>query len=143
MASIESLGLGSGVLTNDLVEQIIGAEREAADKRFDRDEEILDARITAYGEIHSLTASLHSATTALSLPSSAGATVATSSDESILTTEASILAEPGTYSVEVLNTAKAHSLVTDTYSTVGAEVGTGRMYTVSYTHLTLPTIYSV
>jgi flagellar hook-associated protein 2 len=135
MASIESLGLGSGVLTNDLVEQIIGAEREAADKRFDRDEEILDARITAYGEIHSLTASLHSATTALSLPSSAGATVATSSDESILTTEASILAEPGTYSVEVLNTAKAHSLVTDTYSTVGAEVGTGRMY-ISFGEIT-------
>lgn len=128
MASIESLGLGSGVLTNDLVEKIVGAEREAADKRFDREEEILDARITAYGEINSLTSVLHSATTALSLPSTAGATTATSSDESILTTEASILAEPGTYNVEVSKTAKANSLATDSFSSQGAVIGTGRIY---------------
>ena len=127
MAAIESLGLGSGVLTNDLVEQIIGAEREASDKRFDRDEQILDARITAYGEIKSLASTLQSATSALSLPSTAGSTTATSSDDSILTTEASILAEPGTYSVEVLNTAKAHSVVTDAYSSIDEIMGTGQI----------------
>ena len=104
MAAIESLGLGSGVLTNDLVEKIVGATREASDKRLERDETILDARITAYGEIKSLASTLQSATSALSLPSTAGSTTASSSDEAILTTEASILAEPGTYSVEVLNT---------------------------------------
>ena len=125
MAAIESLGLGSGVLTNDLVEKIVGAEREASDKRLDRDEEILDARITAYGEIKSLASTLQSATSALSLPSTAGSTTASSSDEAILTTEASILAEPGTYSVEVLNTAKAHSVVTDAYSSIDENIGTG------------------
>jgi flagellar capping protein FliD len=125
MAAIESLGLGSGVLTNDLVEKIVGAEREASDSRLDRDEKILDARITAYGEIKSLASILQSATSALSLPSTAGSTIATSSDESILTTEASILAEPGTYSVEVLNTAKAHSVVTGAYSSYDEIIGTG------------------
>lgn len=135
MASIESLGLGSGVLTNDLVEKIVGAEREAADKRFDRDEKILDARITAYGEIKSLTSSLHSATTALSLPSTAGATTATSSDESILTTEASILAEPGTYNVEVLNTAKAHSVVSDSFSSFSENIGIGKIH-ISFGEIT-------
>ena len=135
MAAIESLGLGSGVLTNDLVEKIVGAEREAVDKRFERDETILDARITAYGEIKSLVSSLQVATSALALPSTAGATTATSSDESILTTEASILAEPGTYSVEVSNTAKAHSLVTDTFSGVGEEIGSGRIY-ISFGEIT-------
>ena len=127
MAAIESLGLGSGVLTNDLVEKIVGAEREASDKRLDRDEKILDARITAYGEIKSLASILQVATSALSLPSTAGSTTASSSDESILTTEASILAEPGTYSVEVLNTAKAHSVVTDTYSSYDEIIGTGEI----------------
>mgnify|MGYP000695121937 FL=1 len=127
MAAIESLGLGSGVLTNDLVEKIVGAEREASDKRLDRDEEILDARITAYGEIKSLASTLQSATSALSLPSTAGSTTASSSDEAILTTEASILAEPGTYSVEVLNTAKAHSVVTDAYSSIDEIIGTGEI----------------
>ena len=127
MAAIESLGLGSGVLTNDLVEKIVGATREASDKRLERDETILDARITAYGEIKSLASSLQSATSALSLPSTAGSTTASSSDEAILTTEASILAEPGTYSVEVLNTAKAHSVVTDAYSSIDEIIGTGEI----------------
>lgn len=127
MAAIESLGLGSGVLTNDLVEKIVGAERAAADSRFEREETILDARITAYGEIKSLASSLQVATSALSLPSTAGSTTASSSDESILTTTASILAEPGTYSVEVLNTAKAHSVVTDAYSSYDEIIGTGEI----------------
>ena len=127
MAAIESLGLGSGVLTNDLVEKIVGAEREASDKRLDRDEEILDARITAYGEIKSLASTLQVATSALALPSTVGSTTASSSDEAILTTDASILAEPGTYSVEVLNTAKAHSVVTDAYSSIDEVVGTGEI----------------
>ena len=127
MAAIESLGLGSGVLTNDLVDKIVGAEREAADKRFEREETIIDARITAYGEIKSLASTLQVATSALSLPSTSGSTTATSSDESILTTEASILAEPGTYSVEVLNTAKAHSVVTDAYSSIDEIIGTGEI----------------
>ena len=127
MASIESLGLGSGVLTNDLVEKIIGAEREAADKRFDRDEEILDARITAYGEIQSLTSTLQSATNALALPTTAASTLANSSDETILTATASSLAEPGVYNVEVLNTAKSHSVVTDAYSSFDEIIGTGQI----------------
>ena len=127
MADIESLGLGSGVLTNDLVDKIVGAEREAADKRFEREETIIDARITAYGEIKSLASTLQVATSALSLPSTSGSTTASSSDESILTTEASILAEPGTYSVEVLNTAKAHSVVTDAYSSIDEIIGTGEI----------------
>ena len=127
MAAIESLGLGSGVLTNDLVEKIVGAERESSDKRLERDEKILDAKITGYGEIKSLASTLQSATSALSLPSTAGSTTASSSDESILTTEASIFAEPGTYSVEVLNTAKAHSVVTDAYSSIDEIIGTGEI----------------
>ena len=127
MADIESLGLGSGVLTNDLVDKIVGAGREAADKRFEREETIIDARITAYGEIKSLASTLQVATSALSLPSTSGSTTASSSDESILTTEASILAEPGTYSVEVLNTAKAHSVVTDAYSSIDEIIGTGEI----------------
>ena len=127
MAAIESLGLGSGVLTNDLVEKIVGATREASDQRLERDETVLDARITAYGEIKSLASTLQSAASALSLPSTAGSTTASSSDESILTTEASILAEPGTYSVEVLNTAKAHSVVTDAYSSIDEIIGVGQI----------------
>ena len=54
MASIESLGLGSGVLTTDLVEQIITAEKEVSELRLDRRQELIEAKITAYGEIKGL-----------------------------------------------------------------------------------------
>ncbi|WP_419813317.1 flagellar filament capping protein FliD [Bacterioplanoides sp.] len=127
MAAIESLGLGSGVLTNDLVDQIIGAEREASELRLDREETIVDAKITAYGEIQSLADRLKSAAGSLASPSEAGSTLASSSDESILTATGSVLADPGTYNIEVLNTAKSHSLVTGTYSSFNENIGTGEI----------------
>lgn len=127
MAAIESLGLGSGVLTNDLVDKIIGAEREASELRLDREETIVDAKITAYGEIQSLADKLKSAAGALASPSEAGSTIATSSDESILTATGSALADPGTYNIEVLNTAKSHSLVTAAYSSFNEIIGSGEI----------------
>ena len=127
MAAIESLGLGSGVLTNDLVDKIIGAEREATELRLDREETILDAKITAYGEIQSMTDKLKAAAGALASPSESGSTVASSSDDTILTATGSALADAGSYNVEVLNTAKSHSLVTASYSSFNEIIGTGEI----------------
>ena len=127
MAAIESLGLGSGVLTNDLVDKIIGAEREATELRLDREETIIDAKITAYGEIQSLTDKLKAAAGALASPSESGSTVASSSDDTILTATGSALADAGSYNVEVLNTAKSHSLVTASYSSFNEIIGTGEI----------------
>ena len=127
MASIESLGLGSGVLTTDLVEQIISAEREVSDLRLDSKQELVEAKITAYGEIQSLMSAVQSAASALSSPSLIGSTTATSSAEDILTATTSALSEPGTYNVEVLNTAKSHALATDSYSSFDEIIGTGKL----------------
>ncbi len=127
MASIESLGLGSGVLTTDLVEKIISAEKEVANLRLDRRQELVEAKITAYGEIQSMMAKVQSAANSLSSPSLVSSTTATSSDEDILTATTSSLSEPGTYNVEVLNTAKSHSLATQTYSSFDEIIGTGKL----------------
>ncbi|WP_221801392.1 flagellar filament capping protein FliD [Oceanobacter mangrovi] len=127
MATIESLGLGSGVLTSDLVESIIGAEREAADLRLDAEAELVEARITAYGEVKSLLSSIDSAVSALASPSEAASTIASSSNESILTATTSSSATPGTYTVEVQATAKAHSLASDSYASAQEIVGTGKL----------------
>ncbi|MCY0967070.1 flagellar filament capping protein FliD [Parathalassolituus penaei] len=125
--AIESLGIGSGVLTTDLVDKIISAEREATDLRLTNKMTLVEARITAYGEIQSQLSKISSAVSKLASPSLANATVATSSDESILTATTSTLADPGTYSVEVLNTAKAHSLATSSYSSFDEIIGTGKL----------------
>ncbi|MEE3160633.1 MAG: flagellar filament capping protein FliD, partial [Pseudomonadota bacterium] len=127
MASIESLGLGSGVLTTDLVEQIIGAEREVSELRLDRRQELIEAKITAYGEIKGLMSTMQSSVNNLASPSAAGATLATSSNEDILTVTTSTTADPGNYSVEVLNTAKSHSLATGTFNSFDEIVGTGEL----------------
>jgi len=127
MASIESLGLGSGVLTTDLVDQIITAEKEVSELRLDNRQELIEAKITAYGEIKSLMGTMQSAVNSLASPSAAGATVATSSNEDLLTVETSTLADPGTYNVEVLNTAKSHALATGTFSSFDEIIGTGKL----------------
>lgn len=125
--AIESLGIGSSVLTNDLVDQIINAEKELTEKRLDSKEELINAKITAYGEIQSKVDTMENAMSALSSPSTAGSTKASSSDESLITATASSVAEPGSYNVEVINTAKAHSLATQAYADFDQAVGAGKL----------------
>ncbi|TNC90169.1 MAG: flagellar capping protein, partial [Thalassolituus sp.] len=127
MASIESLGLGSGVLTTDLVDKIITAEKEVSELRLDNRQELIEAKITAYGEIKSLMSTMQSAVNTLASPSAAGATKATSSNEDILTVTTSSTADPGSYNVEVLNTAKSHSLATGTFASFDEIIGTGKL----------------
>lgn len=127
MASIQSLGLGSGVLTTDLVEQIVKAERESSDLRLNRREELVDAKITAYGEIKSLMSTLQGSVLALSSPSLVGQTKATSSDESLVTATSTPSSQPGTYNIEVINTAKSHALATQTFTGFDEVVGTGQL----------------
>lgn len=127
MPTLESLGLGSGVLTTDLVDKLIKAERESVDLRLETREKLTEARITAYGEVKSRLSELQATAISLSSPTLTGATKVTSSDESILTATGSISAVPGTYNVEVLNTAKSHSLATGAYDSVDSILGTGTL----------------
>jgi flagellar capping protein FliD len=125
--AIESLGVGSGVLTTDLVDKIISSERASGDLRITNKKTLVDAKITAYGEIQSQLATINSAVGKLASPSQASATIATSSNDDILTATTSTLADPGTYSVEVLNTARSHSLATSSYTSFDEIVGTGKL----------------
>lgn len=127
MASIQSLGLGSGVLTTDLVEKLVNAEREVAELRLNNRQELTEAKITAYGEIKSQMSKIQTAAGALSSPSLMGATIVTSSDDSVLTATGSATADPGTYNVEVLNTAKSHALATGSYASFDEIIGTGKL----------------
>ncbi|EAT12538.1 flagellar filament capping protein FliD [Bermanella marisrubri] len=137
MASIESLGIGSDLLTSDLVENIINADKAAGELRLDTKQQIIDAEISAYGEIQSKLFDFSESIVALADADNVGATTATSSDDSILTATASSSAPEGNYSVEVQRIAKAHSLVSQSFSSTTATVGTGTLEfkfgTTSYT----------
>lgn len=137
MASIESLGIGSDLLTSELVDNIINADKAAGELRLKTKQEIIDAEISAYGEIQSKLYDFSETIVALSDSDNVGASTATSSDESILTATATSSAPSGSYSVEVQRTAKAHSLVSQSYTSVTEAVGVGKLTfnfgTTSYT----------
>ncbi len=127
MASISSLGIGSGILTTELVDDLVAAERAASDRRLDLQKEELEAEISAFGAITSALETFRSASDALSIPSSLQAIAATSSDSSALTATASSLAEAGSYSITVNQLAQSHSLVSRSFDGITDIVGSGEL----------------
>ncbi len=125
MASIQSLGVGSGLLTSELVEQIIEAERAPVAARLDSKQTIAEAKISAYGEITSALSSFDAALAALKLPSTFNASTVSSSSESTVTGTASSLAVAGSYTVNVTQLAQSHSIASGAYEEVTSTVGTG------------------
>ena len=49
--SISSLGVGSGLALDDLVRQLISAERQPRENRLNAREQAVDAEISALGQI--------------------------------------------------------------------------------------------
>jgi flagellar hook-associated protein 2 len=53
MASINSLGIGSGVLTSELVDKIVAAERQASDLRVSTKKAEVNAKLSAVTSLRS------------------------------------------------------------------------------------------
>jgi len=122
MASIQTLGLGSSVLTSELVEQIIAADRAGTESLINSRKEITEAKISAFGEISSKLSTFQSAIEDLADDDVISSTLSSSSDETILTATTSSSAVPGTYSVEVQAMAQAHSLASASFADSTTEV---------------------
>lgn len=110
MANISSLGVGSGVLTSDLVDQLVQAERAPTDNRLTRKTEETQALISAYGKLRSSITDLRLPMRQLSAPDNLKAFSANSSNEDIGVSVDSVKANRGTYSVEVTSLAGAQAL---------------------------------
>lgn len=128
MAIIQSLGLGSGVLDSKLVDKIISAEKKDAESRIKQQQGLVKAKITAYGELKSRMSKFQDAVNKLADPKIAGALAGSSSSEDILTVQTDPkLAKVGTHSVQVNNTAKAHSIASKRYASEYSVVGQGQL----------------
>jgi flagellar hook-associated protein 2 len=111
MASISSIGVGSGIFSNDLVNQLVESERAPTENRLNRREAETQSKISAFGKIRSALEALKSPMDALSDPSSMRAFTSSSSNEGVVgVTVDSSTANRGNYSVNVQNLAKAQSL---------------------------------
>lgn len=129
MAGISSLGVGSGIFTNDLLNQLVQAERAPAKLRLDEKQSQAEAKISAFGRIRSAIEALRSPMEALSKPEGLRAFTASSSNEGV----AGVTADPskvsrGSYSLDVKELAQAQSLASGTFADRNTtEVGSGTL----------------
>jgi len=110
MAGISSLGVGSGVLTSDLVDQLVAVERRPADVRLTRDTQQSEALLSAYGKLRSAITELRLPMRQLSSADNLKAFSATSSNEDIGVSVDSAKASRGGYSLDVTSLATAQAL---------------------------------
>lgn len=128
MASISSLGIGSGVLNSDLVDQLVEAERKPTENRLDTRAKRAETLISAYGTLKSAITELRLPMRQLSAPDNLKAFSATSSNEDVAVTVDSAKASRGTYNVNVLSLAQAQSLASSTFADRDStSVGTGTL----------------
>ena len=123
MASITSLGIGSGLDLNGLLTQLQQAERaklEPIQERIETEE----SQISAYGQVKSALSDFQSATEELNA-TDAFESLSTSVEGSGLSAVGDSDAQPGRYDIHVEQLATAGSLVTERLDTADTAIVTG------------------
>ena len=132
MASISSLGVGSGIDIQGLVDGLVEAERVPTETRLDIREAELQAELSSYGTFKSALSSFQSSFSGLTSLSSFQKHSVSIGSEDLFSASASSIAEPGNYSIEVKELAQSHTVATTagTFSELTDPVGTG---TITFT----------
>lgn len=125
MATISSLGIGSGIDANSIVQQLVALERQPI-TRLKEQATKLDAQLSSFGRVQSMLDSLRSAARTLSDTSTWNATTATSADTAVSAT-ASAGTSPGAYAVQVHNLAASQMIATSAVANSATTVGQGTL----------------
>jgi flagellar hook-associated protein 2 len=123
MASISSLGVGSGLDLGSLVQQLVAAERAPAEGRLNRLETRFESQISALGQVKSGLATLEEALAALTGVEDARSVQL--SNDTALTATATAAADVGRYNIEVFELARAQSLASAGFADPDAALGAG------------------
>lgn len=131
MAGISSLGIGSGVLNSDLVDQLVSAERTPTESRLNFRTQRTEALLSAYGTLRSAVTELRLPMRQLSAPDNLTAFSASSSNDGVAVTVDDSKASRGTYTVQVDSLAQSQSLASGVFAdkdstTIGSGVLTLR-----------------
>ena len=126
MASISSIGIGSGLDINSIITQLIAVERVPL-TQLQTESTSLQTRLSTYGKLQSSMATLRDAALALSKADTWGQTTGSSSDASAVGLTTTSATRPGQYTVEVQRLASAQSNVTGTYASADSLVGEGML----------------
>ena len=127
MASITSIGIGSGLDIESMITQLIAVERAPVTK-LQTQASSLQTQLSTYGKLQSGMAALRDAASALTRAGTWSATSGFSSDAAsvAVTTGSSTL--PGSYSIEVQRLASVQSNATGVYASADALVGEGTLH---------------
>jgi flagellar hook-associated protein 2 len=127
MATITSLGIGSGIDINSMVTQLVALERKPIDQLKARAGD-LNAQVSALGKLQSLLSGLRDAASALTGTALWTRSTATSNNDAAVSTVGGGNAAPGSYAVSVSRLASPQTLVSGTtFASPTALVGAGTM----------------
>ena len=128
MASVSSVGIGSGVLTSELIDNLAEAERAPTEARLNSQEADINAELSVFGLIKSAITDLRLPARSLANPSLFESKTISSGNVAFSGVVDTSAASSGTHTLEVTALAKAHTLssVNFTDSDV-TTVGTGSL----------------
>lgn len=127
MPAITSLGIGSGLDINTMVNQLVALESRPL-TQLQNEARSLQTQVSSYGQLSSLFGSLQTAANRLAGTSLWGQARATSADESVAQVVGGNNAAPGSYSVSVGSLARSQTVVAGTALSAASEpVGSGTL----------------
>lgn len=126
MATISSIGIGSGLDIEGVIKQLVAVERAPVTK-LREEASSLQTRLSTYGKLQSGMAALRDAASVLTRPATWNATVGSSSDAASVTVATSSSTLPGSYAIEVQRLASVQSNATAVYASADALVGQGTL----------------
>ncbi|MBW6453127.1 MAG: flagellar filament capping protein FliD [Methyloprofundus sp.] len=127
MAITSSLGIGSGMDINTIVQQLVAAEGRPAYGSIERKEGAANERLSALGRLKSSLSDFRTATGKLNEVDSFSKHQVVSKNEDILTATSGLGAAAGSYSIEVRQLAEAHKLTSAGYANASSVVGSGTL----------------
>jgi flagellar hook-associated protein 2 len=125
--AISSLGVGSGLDISGLVSQLVAAEGQAPLARLDRQEILLQARLSAFGSLKGALATFQSKLQTASNLDAYRSKTTSVGDSSLFTANADSSAAIGSHSVKVEQLAQAHSIATGGFAGIDSTVSTGTL----------------
>ena len=126
MGSISSLGIGSGFLNNDLLDDIVASNKEPVEKRLNFEKKETEAKLSGFGKFRSAVSSLEGPAQALTDPTALRSFKGESSNEAVSVSVDDATAEKGSFTVDVNQLAQAQALASDTYADRDSTpIGTG------------------
>ena len=127
MATITASGSGSGLDIESIVTQLVAVERAPVENRLNSQEAVAQASLTAFGTLNSALSAFQKTIADMQNLADFQGRAVTSSETELFIASSSNQAAVGNTSIEVLNLAKAHKLISGDFADANTVVGTGSL----------------